>query len=128
MTDQLDMFPTMKPPDNEDAKILWNVLKGRGWQHATALVTLLNNYFPEQWTDRRVRDAAQSAGGMIVSGPGSPGYCRVDECPLSQALRVAQTKISQGKAMQESGIQIQRKAHAYALRDQPLALDGKVTI
>jgi hypothetical protein len=116
MTTQPDMF-TVPVPDKEDAKILFNVLKGRGWQHAAALVTLLNTYFPSQWTDRRVRDAANEADGMIVSGPGSKGYVRVDEVVLSLALGIAQTKISQAKKMMRSGIQIKRMAHAYAIRD-----------
>ena len=129
MTAQLDMFAstTVPVPDNEDARVLFSVLKGRGWQHADVLVKLLNDYFPGEWDKdgKRLRDAAHAADGMVVSGPGSRGYCRVDECLKSKALAVGQTKIDQGTAMQESGIAIQRKAHAFAIRDEVTWGDGQ---
>ena len=129
MTAQLDMFgsTTVPVPDNEDARVLFSVLKGRGWQHADVLVKLLNDYFPGEWDKdgKRLRDAAHAADGMVVSGPGSRGYCRVDECLKSKALAVGQTKIDQGTAMQESGIAIQRKSHAFAIRDEVTWGDGQ---
>lgn len=91
MTTQADMF-AVPVPDKEDAKILFNILTGRGWQHAAVLVALLNTYFPGQWDDKRLRDAAHDAAGMIVSGPGSKGYVRVDEVVLSLALGIAHMK------------------------------------
>jgi hypothetical protein len=117
MTDQQDLF-TLPVPDREDARILFSILAGRGWQHEPEVLRHLNTYFPhDPWTDRRLREAVEATRGLVVSGPGSPGYCRIDETVRHLALQVAQAQLSQGKKMMRRGIQIRRMAHAYARPD-----------
>ena len=63
-------------------------------------------------SDRKIRQAAEAADGMVVSGPGSPGYCHLYHCPVEQAGHIAEKLISQGKNMIRRGIRTRRKAHS----------------
>jgi hypothetical protein len=63
-------------------------------------------------TDRKVRQLAESADGLIVSGPGSPGYCHLYHCPTQQIDHIAEKLISQGKAMIRRALRTRRRAHA----------------
>lgn len=63
-------------------------------------------------TDRKIRQLAEAADGLIVSGPGSPGYCHLYHCPVEKVDHIANKLISQGKAMIRRAIKSRRKAHA----------------
>lgn len=63
-------------------------------------------------SDRAVRRLAASSGGVVVSGPGSPGYCHIRHCPTEQLVHIADTLRSQGKAMIQRSLRIRRCAHA----------------
>jgi hypothetical protein len=61
--------------------------------------------------ERRLRQLAAAAGGRIVSGPGSPGYCHVTHCPADQISHIADTLLSQGRAMIRRAIRTRQLAH-----------------
>lgn len=60
--------------------------------------------------ERSVRSTA-SASDVIISGPGSPGYCHARHCPPEEIARIAAKLESQGKAMIARAIRIRRRAH-----------------
>ena len=62
-------------------------------------------------SDRKIRQLAEAANGLIVSGPGSPGYCHLNHCPIEKSSHISATLISQGKAMIQRGMKIRRIAH-----------------
>ena len=61
--------------------------------------------------DRKVRQLAEAANGLIVSGPGAPGYIHLNHCPTKQLSHIAESLISQGKAMIKRGIKTRTLAH-----------------
>ena len=61
--------------------------------------------------DRQIRALAERAGGLIISGPGTPGYCHASHCPAEQISHAADTLISQGRRMIRRAIQLRRRAH-----------------
>lgn len=63
-------------------------------------------------TDRKVRQLAEAADGLIVSGPGSPGYCHLYHCDPETIGRIAEKLVSQGKAMIRRAIRTRRRAHS----------------
>jgi hypothetical protein len=63
-------------------------------------------------SDRKIRQLAEAARGAIVSGPGSPGYCHIDHCPTEKLSHIADTLLSQGRAMIRRALQTRRLAHA----------------
>lgn len=63
-------------------------------------------------SDRKIRQLAEAADGLIVSGPGSPGYCHLYHCPVEQAAHIADKLISQGKAMIRRALRTRRRAHS----------------
>ena len=89
MPEQLELAvgkPTRLPPNiDPDAAFLFYRLRGMEWVHRSDLQRILGG----AWPLRRIREAAHNSQGYIVSGPGSPGYCRVDECHFDRAIGVA---------------------------------------
>ena len=63
-------------------------------------------------SDRKIRQLAEAADGLIVSGPGSPGYCHLYHCPAEQISHIADKLISQGKAMIRRALRTRRRAHS----------------
>ena len=63
-------------------------------------------------SDRKIRQLAEASDGLIVSGPGSPGYCHLYHCPTEQAHHYPQQMISQGKAMIRRALATRRRAHS----------------
>lgn len=63
-------------------------------------------------TDRKIRQLAEAADGLIVSGPGSPGYCHLYHCPPETIGHIADTLRSQARNMLRRSIRIRVRAHA----------------
>ena len=63
-------------------------------------------------SDRRVRQLAEASDGLIVSGPGSPGYCHLYHCPAEKIAHIADTLRSQARSMLARSIRLRKRAHA----------------
>jgi hypothetical protein len=63
-------------------------------------------------TDRQVRQLAEAADGLIVSGPGSPGYCHLYHCPTEKVHHITATQISQAKQMIKRALRTRHLAHS----------------
>lgn len=64
------------------------------------------------YNDRKVRILAEEAGGVIISGPSSPGYCHVRHCPVEQVNHITSKSISQARKMIRKAIKSRRIAHS----------------
>jgi len=62
-------------------------------------------------SDRKVRALAEASNGLVVSGPGTPGYCHASHCTAEEISHAAETLISQGKRMIARAIRIRRRGH-----------------
>lgn len=62
-------------------------------------------------TDRKIRQLAEASDGLIVSGPGSPGYCHIHHCDAKTLGHIAEKLISQGKAMIRRALRTRKRAH-----------------
>lgn len=67
-------------------------------------------------SDRSIRVIAEQNPELIVSGPGSPGYCHLYHCPDEQTGHITEMLISQGKKMIRRAIRTRRAARLRALR------------
>jgi hypothetical protein len=63
-------------------------------------------------TDRKIRQLAEAADGLIVSGPGSPGYCHLYHCDAETIGHIADTLRSQARNMLRRSIRIRVRAHS----------------
>jgi hypothetical protein len=63
-------------------------------------------------TDRQIRQIAELSDGLIISGPGSPGYCHLYHCDPDTIGHIADTLKSQAKRMLRRSIRIRRRAVA----------------
>ena len=63
------------------------------------------------FTDRKIRQLAEAADGLIVSGPGSPGYCHLYHCDSKTIGHIADTLRSQARNMLRRSIRIRVRAH-----------------
>ena len=77
-----------------------------GWHTAREIAAAL------ELPDRRVRQLAEHSHGLIVSGPGTPGYQHASHCTAEEISHTAETLVSQAKRMIRRAIEIRRKAHA----------------
>lgn len=64
------------------------------------------------YTDRKIRQLAEASDGLIVSGPGSPGYIHLDHCPTEKLSHIADTLRSQARAMLARSIRLRKRAHS----------------
>jgi hypothetical protein len=62
-------------------------------------------------TDRRIRQLAEFADGLIVSGPGSPGYCHIHHCDPETIGHITATQISQARHMIRRALRTRKRAH-----------------
>lgn len=109
MTTQIGFDFTTRPPARQDADALLALLSylhaRPGFSTAAVIAKALGV------TDRKVRQLAEAADGLIVSGPGSPGYCHLHHCPADRIAHLTETLISQGKQMIKRALKTRRRAH-----------------
>ncbi len=110
MNHQLDLHfpsaPTPLQPDPEIERLLSYLEQNPGFHTARQLSASLG------LTDRQIRTIAEQNRNLIVSGPGSPGYCHLNHCPTEKIRHYTEQMISQGKKMIRAGITTRRSAHA----------------
>lgn len=100
-------FDFTAPADTTEVERLLHHLKAHpGFHTAATLAQALT------LSDRKIRQLAEQADGLIVSGPGSPGYCHLHHCPAEQISHIAEKLISQGKAMIRRALKTRRRARA----------------
>jgi hypothetical protein len=99
-------FTAPPPPAPGEVEILTAYLKNNpGFHTAKQLSTAL------AYNDRKIRQLAEAADGMIISGPGSPGYCHLHHCDPKTIGHIADTLRSQAKQMLRRSIRIRKRAH-----------------
>lgn len=62
-------------------------------------------------SDRKIRQLAEAADGLIVSGPGSPGYCHLHHCDPETIGHITSTQISQARQMIRRALRTRKRAH-----------------
>lgn len=108
MNQQQELDYTAPPPSPEIAEVeilLAHLSAHPGFHTAATLAKALN------LSDRKIRQLAEAADGLIVSGPGSPGYCHLYHCDAKTLGHIAEKLISQGKAMIRRAIRTRKRAH-----------------
>ena len=108
MLDQasFDFTAPPAPADDEVERLVLYLISNPGFHTARRIESALD------LSDRRIRQLAEAARGTIISGPGSPGYCHIDHCPLEKLSHIAAAQLSQGRAMIRRSLQTSRLAHA----------------
>ncbi len=82
-------------------------LRAEGWQTRHDLAASLG------WSERKIRDVAESMGSAIVRGQrGFKLTADLGRDDLSAAAQAADAALSQGKRMIRYGIALKRKLHA----------------
>jgi hypothetical protein len=76
-----------------------------GWHTARQLAAALD------LSDREVRAAAERSEGLVISGPGTPGYCHASHCSAEQISHAADTLLSQARRMIRRALRMRRRAH-----------------
>lgn len=99
-------FSAPAPAAGEVERLLRYLQQHPGFHTARQLIAELG------LSDRQIRQISESAHGMIVSGPGSPGYCHLDHCPTEKLSHIAETLLSQGRIMIRRALRTRRLAHA----------------
>jgi hypothetical protein len=94
------------PEIGEVERLLNHLSNNPGFHTADKISAALN------LTDRKVRQLAEAADGLIVSGPGSPGYCHLYHCPAEKIHHITATQISQAKLMIRRALRTRRRAHS----------------
>lgn len=98
------------PPEIGEVERLLAWLSARPGFHTAAQISAALDL-----SDRKVRQLAEAANGLIVSGPGSPGYCHLYHCPDEATGHITEKLIAQGKAMIRRGIRTRNLARKRAL-------------
>jgi len=93
------------PPVGEVECLLAYLSANPGFHTAKQLTAALD------LTDRKIRQLAEAADGLIVSGPGSPGYCHLYHCPAETIGHITATQISQAKHMIRRALRTRKRAH-----------------
>lgn len=97
--------PPPAPPVGEVERLLAWLSARPGFHTAKQLSAALD------LTDRRIRQLAEAADGLIVSGPGSPGYCHLYHCDPKTIGHIADTLRSQARNMLRRSIRLRVRAH-----------------
>lgn len=102
-----DFTSPAAPAAGEVARLVSHLQRaGETWLTARQLAAALS------LTDRKIRSLAEHSDGLIVSGPGCPGYRHLHHCSPVILDEVANRLKSQAKAMLRRSITIRRRAHA----------------
>ena len=106
MIAQQDLDFTSTPaPIGELEILLAHLSANPGFHTAATLARSLD------LSDRKVRQIAEQNRHLIVSGPGSPGYCHIYHCPAEKIHHYTEQMISQGKKMIQSALRTRKAAH-----------------
>jgi hypothetical protein len=109
-TEQAAFDFTAPPPPISEVELLLNHLSNNpGFHTCKKLSSALG------LSDRVIREIAEQNPELIVSGPGSPGYCHLYHCPDEQTGHITEMLISQGKKMIRRAIRTRRAARLRAL-------------
>ncbi len=109
MNHQLDIhFPSAPAPmqPDPDAELLIDHLETHPGFHTARELTASIGL-----TDRQIRKAAEHSNGLIVSGPGSPGYVHITHCSLKQLTHIRNTLRSQARHMLNRYLKLGKTAH-----------------
>jgi hypothetical protein len=83
---------------------LADALRGRGWVRAAALAR-------DGFSERELREIAEhDRSGIILSYPGSPGYCLYDESSPADRARASAALRSQARQMLRRFVRYSRRA------------------
>ena len=97
--------PAPIAPIGEVEMLLAHLSANPGFHTAKQLSAALN------LSDRKIRQLAEAADGLIVSGPGSPGYCHLYHCDPDTIGHITATQISQARQMIRRALRTRRRAH-----------------
>ena len=100
-------FTAAKPRDIGEGERLLAWLSNNPGFHTAARISAALDL-----SDRKVRQLAELSDGLIVSGPGSPGYCHLYHCPAEKIHHITATQISQAKHMIKRAFRTRRRAHS----------------
>ena len=103
--------PAISPAEIGEAEILLNFLSNNPGFHTRKQITAAIGL-----SDRAIREIAEQSPELIVSGPGSPGYCHLYHCPDEKTGHITEMLISQGRKMIRRAIRTRRAARLRALR------------
>jgi hypothetical protein len=84
--------------------LFWS--SANGWVNAKQIAASLG------YNERKIRSLAQESDGIIVSGPGCPGYRHISHCTGAQVREVSDRMKSQAKAMLRRSIRLKNLAHS----------------
>lgn len=91
----------------DDVARLTGYLRLEGWQTRHEIATCLG------WSERKIRDVAESMGSSIVRGQrGFKLTADLERDDLSAAAQAADAALSQGKRMIRYGLALKRQLHA----------------
>jgi len=99
-------FTAPAPAAGEVGRLV-NHLRNHPGFHTAAMLSVALDL-----SDRKIRQLAESSDGLIISGPGSPGYCHLNHCPTETLSHIVNTLRSQARSMIGRSIRIRRRAHA----------------
>lgn len=100
-------FTAPPPPEIGEVETLLAFLSNNpGFHTARQLTSALG------FTDRKIRQLSEAADGLIVSGPGSPGYCHLYHCAPETIGHITSTQISQARQMIRRAFRTRKRAHS----------------
>ncbi|MEI6178381.1 MAG: hypothetical protein WCS43_15925 [Verrucomicrobiota bacterium] len=94
------------PPTGEVDRLVHHLRNNPGFHTASQISSSLG------FSDRKIRQLAELSDGLIISGPGSPGYCHLHHCPTETLSHIISTLRSHARSMIARSIRIRRRAHA----------------
>jgi hypothetical protein len=103
--------PVRTADDDAAALILW--LRGRSRTKAADIAAALG----PDWTDRRVRAAAEAARGRVLASPGTAGYILTREATPEDRESAIRALRSQARAMIARSLAISRVHRATVPQD-----------
>jgi len=109
MTEQLDLDLAKQGPVVSAAEIrtLTDWLAGRGWVRGAAITEALG------LDERKIRAIAEASDGLVISGPGCPGYKLLSGAAELRDVDQAASRLeSQAKRMLHRANSLRRRAHA----------------
>ncbi len=109
MNDQLDLqyaaAAAPLQPDPEAERLITYLHEQTGFHTAMKLHQVFG------FSDRKIRQLAEQSDGLIISGPGSPGYCHIDHCPLEKFNHIKEALRSQARSMLSRYIKMSKRGH-----------------